>query len=80
MGFSLSMDNFKNMSVKIKTVAKQLPKYSRSTAEIIPFLDAWLVGQDERFIRKVKKIFEGAAVDKRYSIMDPIEVFTKTSF
>ena len=74
------MDNFKNMSVKIKTVAKQLPKYSRSTAEIIPFLDAWLVGQDERFIRKVKKIFEGAAVDKRYSIMDPIEVFTKTSF
>ncbi|MFV5686559.1 type III polyketide synthase [Flavobacterium sp. GB2R13] len=68
------------MSVKIKTVAKQLPKYSRTTEEIIPFLDAWLVGQDERFVRKVKKIFEGAAVDKRYSIMDPIEVFTKTSF
>lgn len=80
MGFSLPMDNFKNMSVKIKTVSKQLPKYSRNTDEIIPFLDAWLVGQDERFIRKVKKIFEGAAVDKRYSIMDPIEVFTKTSF
>ena len=68
------------MSVKIIAVAKQLPKYSRSTAEIIPFLDSWLAGQDDRFIRKVKKIFEGAAVDKRYSIMDPIEVFTKTSF
>lgn len=68
------------MSVKIHTVAKQLPKYSRTTAEIIPFLDTWLTGQDERFIRKVKKIFEGAAVDKRYSIMDPIEVFTNTSF
>ncbi|MBC5863030.1 type III polyketide synthase [Flavobacterium turcicum] len=68
------------MSVKIKTVAKQLPQYSRTTAEILPFLDAWLLGQDDRFIRKVKKIFEGAAVDKRYSIMDPIEVFTKTSF
>lgn len=68
------------MSVKICTVAKQLPNYSKATAEIIPFLDAWLDGQDERFIRKVKKIFEGAAVDKRYSIMDPIEVFTKTSF
>jgi hypothetical protein len=78
MGFSLSMDNFKNMSVKIKCVSKQLPKYSRTTDEIIPFLDAWLVGQDTRFIRKVKKIFEGAAVDKRYSIMDPIEVFTNT--
>lgn len=68
------------MSVKIKCVSKQLPKFSRSTDEIIPFLDAWLEGQDPRFIRKVKKIFEGAAVDKRYSIMDPIEVFTKTSF
>ncbi len=68
------------MSVKIRTVATQLPKYSRTTAEIIPFLDTWLSGQEERFIRKVKKIFEGAAVDKRYSIMDPIEVFTNTSF
>jgi predicted naringenin-chalcone synthase len=68
------------MSVKIKTVAKQLPKYSRLTAEILPFLDAWLIGQEPRFIRKVKKICEGAMVDKRYSIMDPIEVFTKTSF
>lgn len=80
MGLPLSMDNSKNMSVKIKAVSKQLPKYSRSTEEILPFLDAWLMGQDERFIRKVKKIFEGAAVDKRYSIMDPIEVFTMTSF
>lgn len=68
------------MSVKIITVAKQLPEFSRETSEIMPFLDSWLTGQDERFIRKVKKIFEGANVDKRYSIMDPIEVFTKTSF
>jgi len=68
------------MSVKIITVAKQLPQYSRTTAEIMPLLDGWLHGQDERFIRKVKKIFEGAAVDKRYSIMNPAEVFTATSF
>jgi predicted naringenin-chalcone synthase len=68
------------MSVKIISVGKELPKYSRTTAEILPFLDAWLFGQEERFIRKVKKIFEGAMVDKRYSIMDPVEVFTKTSF
>ena len=80
MGIPLPMDNIKNMSVKIKAVAKQLPKYSRTTEEILPFLDTWLVNQDDRFIRKVKKIFEGAAVDKRYSIMDPIEVFTRTSF
>ncbi|HEU4791773.1 MAG TPA: type III polyketide synthase [Flavobacterium sp.] len=68
------------MSVKIKCVAKQLPKFSRTTEEILPFLDVWLEGQEERFIRKVKKIFEGAGVDKRYSIMDPIAVFENTSF
>ncbi|NHM06864.1 type III polyketide synthase [Flavobacterium sp. CYK-4] len=68
------------MSVKITTVAKVLPQYSRSTDEIIPLVKQWLTGQDERFIRKVIKIFEGAAVDKRYSIMDPMEVFSATSF
>lgn len=68
------------MSVKIKAVSKAIPAYSRTTAEIIPFLDIWLDGQEERFVRKVKKIFENAAVDKRYSIMAPEHVFTKTSF
>jgi predicted naringenin-chalcone synthase len=80
MGFSLPVDNCKKMSVKIVTVAKQLPQYSRTTADILPLLDGWLNGQDERFIKKVKKIFEGAAVNTRYSIMDPVEVFTATSF
>ena len=68
------------MSVKICAVAKSLPQYTRSTEEIMPFLDVWLEGQDERFQRKVKKIFENAAVDKRYSIMSPEEVFENTSF
>jgi len=80
MGFSLPVDNRKNMSVKIITAVKQLPQYSRTTEEILPLLDVWLDGQEERFIRKVKKIFEGASVDKRYSIMEPSEVFTATSF
>lgn len=68
------------MSVKIVTVAKQLPKYSCSTAQVLPMLDTWLHGQEPRFIKKVKKIFEGADVHRRYSIMDPLEVFTATSF
>ncbi|SCY04996.1 Predicted naringenin-chalcone synthase [Nonlabens sp. Hel1_33_55] len=68
------------MSVKIKTVATVTPKYYKETAEILPFVENWLADQDERLRRKTIKIFEGAAVDKRYSIMDPIEVFTKTSF
>jgi alkylresorcinol/alkylpyrone synthase len=80
MGFSLPVDNYKKMNVKIVTVAKQLPQYSRATADILPMLDGWLQEQDDRFIKKVKKIFEGAAVDKRYSIMDPEEVFSATSF
>ena len=68
------------MSVKITAVAKQLPQYSRETKDIIPLLNVWLQGKEERFQRKVVKLFEGAGVDKRYSIMDPLEVFTKTSF
>ncbi len=68
------------MSVKITTVSKQLPPFSRETKKVIPFVETWLEGQEERFKRKVVKIFEGAAVDKRYSIMDPAEVFTATSF
>ncbi|HET7361561.1 MAG TPA: type III polyketide synthase [Salinimicrobium sp.] len=68
------------MSVKITTVAKQLPEYSRETSEILPMVENWLSGQEERFRRKVLKIFEGAMVDKRYSIMEPSEVFTATSF
>jgi alkylresorcinol/alkylpyrone synthase len=68
------------MSVKIKAVAKQLPPYHRNTADIIPLVETWLAGQDERIIRKVIKIFGNAGVDKRYSIMSPEEVFTSTSF
>lgn len=68
------------MSVKIITVTKELPRFFRATKEILPLLDFWLQGQEERFVKKAKKIFEGAGVDRRYSIMDPLEVFTKTSF
>jgi predicted naringenin-chalcone synthase len=68
------------MSVKITTVATQLPPYSRETNEIIPFVKQWMQNQDSRFQRKVIKLFEGAGVDKRYSIMDPVDVFTNPSF
>lgn len=68
------------MNVKIIAAAKALPEYSRTTPEIIPFLDQWLTGQDDRFVRKVKKIFENAGVDKRYAMMPPEAIFTETSF
>ena len=65
---------------RIVAVTKSLPQYSRNTKDILPFVEKWLYGQDERLQRKVLKIFEGAAVDKRYSIMSPEEVFEATSF
>ncbi|MBX2827343.1 MAG: type III polyketide synthase [Flavobacteriaceae bacterium] len=68
------------MSVTITTVAKELPKHTRSTAEILPFVEQWLHGQEDRFRRKVLKIFEGAGVSRRYSIMDAHEVFFNSSF
>lgn len=68
------------MSVKIVGVEKELPEYSRETKDILPLVENWLEDQEDRYRRKVLKIFEGAAVDKRYSIMEPEEVFTATSF
>ena len=68
------------MSVKITSVAKQLPKYTRETKDIIPYLNVWMSGQEERFQRKVIKLFENAGVDRRYSIMNAEDVFLNTSF
>ncbi|NKI32367.1 type III polyketide synthase [Croceivirga thetidis] len=61
-------------------VSKALPPYTRSTNEIIPYIQTWLENEDDRFRRKITKIFEGAGVDKRYGIMPIEEVFTTTSF
>lgn len=68
------------MSVRIAGVEKELPEFYRETKDILPLVEIWLGEQEDRFRRKVLKIFEGAGVDKRYSIMDPEEVFTSTSF
>lgn len=81
MGIPLSMDHNDEMTkTRIISVARQLPKYSRTTEEIIPYIRQWISGQEKRFQRKVIKIFENAGVDKRYSIMDADEVFEVTSF
>ncbi|RRO20126.1 type III polyketide synthase [Flavobacteriaceae bacterium 14752] len=66
--------------VKVKTVATQLPEYYQEVKETIPLVEEWLQSEDERYVRKAVKIFEGAQVDKRYAIMPPKDVFTKTSF
>jgi predicted naringenin-chalcone synthase len=68
------------MSVRITSVAKQLPKYTRLTKDIMPWIETWVSGQKKRFQRKILKIFENAGVEQRYSIMDADEVFSNTSF
>ncbi len=68
------------MGVKITAVAKQLPKYNKPIKEILPYVANWLDGQEDRFKRKVLKIFANAGVDHRYSIMDEVDVFADTSF
>ena len=79
LGVQIFMD-IRKSKVAIAGVAKAVPKYSRETQEILPLVTQWMAGQEERFQRKVKKIFSNAGVDKRYSIMAPDEVFTATSF
>ncbi len=66
--------------VRVKTVATQTPDFFQETHQTIPLVEKWLHDQDSRFVRKAIKIFEGAQVDKRYAIMPPEDVFTKTSF
>jgi predicted naringenin-chalcone synthase len=66
--------------VKIIAARKALPGYSRTTEEIIPYMNAWLRGEDSRYIRKAEKIFLGAGVDRRFGIMDLSEVFTQAGF
>ncbi|NQX76597.1 3-oxoacyl-[acyl-carrier-protein] synthase III C-terminal domain-containing protein [Gilvibacter sp.] len=68
------------MSVRITAVSKALPEFSRTTDEILPYVSKWLDGQEDRFKRKVLKIFEGAGVSRRYAIMDAPDVFNPTSF
>ena len=66
--------------VSVVGVSKELPAHCRTTEDIIPFVNLWLSNQEDRFRRKVIKIFEGAGVDKRYGIMNIDEVFNATSF
>lgn len=68
------------MQTKILATAKALPPYTRTTDEIMPAVEAWLGDQPKRFRDKVLRIFKYAQVDRRYSIMDLEDVFTKTSF
>jgi len=65
---------------RIIGTATAIPPYSKSTEEILLYLNQFLEGQPKRFQEKVKRIFKYAQVDRRYSIMSAEEVFTPMSF
>lgn len=67
-------------TIRLRSAAKSLPQNYRDTADILPFLEAWLADQPQRLRDKALRIFKYAGVDRRYSIMGPEEVFTATSF
>ncbi len=68
------------MLPKILATATEQPMYTKSTDEIMVDMERHLEGQDERFKRKVLRIFKYAQVDQRYSIMSAEEVFSHLSF
>jgi predicted naringenin-chalcone synthase len=65
---------------KVLSTAIQLPPYSKTTEGILEDMEGHLVGQDERFKRKILRIFKYAQVDKRYSIMPAEDVLGELSF
>ncbi len=65
---------------KIISTAIQLPTYTRSTDEILQFMEGHLAGHEERFRKKVLRIFKYAQVDRRYSIMPEDKVLAPLTF
>jgi len=67
-------------AARIIGTATALPEYSKSTGEILEYLDPFLANQSQRFRDKVKRIFKYAQVDRRYAIMPAEDVFRPMSF
>ncbi len=69
-----------NYRPKILSVAKALPPFTRLTEDILPYVAKWIAHLPQRQQDKILRIFKYAKVNRRYSIMDIEEVFTRTSF
>ncbi len=66
---------------KILQVSTVKPKYKYHTAEIIETADhLWLSHKDPKDRKMALKIFHGAEIDTRYSVVPLEEAFTKTTF
>lgn len=65
---------------KVLGTAIQTPPYTKTTADIIQDMEAHLAGQEERFRKKILRIFKYAQVDQRYSIIPAEDVLGQLSF
>ena len=65
---------------KILSTAIELPEYTKPTEEIVRDMENHLEDQDERFKKKVLRIFKYAQVDRRYSILSAEDVLANRSF
>lgn len=65
---------------KILATATALPEFTKPTEEILSDMERHLEGHDERFKKKVLRIFKYAQVDRRYSIMPADQVLADLSF
>lgn len=68
------------LAPKVLGTAIQIPPYTKTTDAIIEDMRGHLEGQEERFKRKVLRIFQYAQVDQRYSIIPAEEVLGDLSF
>ena len=69
-----------SLQAKVLSTAIQLPPYTKTTDDILKDMEGHLEGQDERFKRKVLRIFKYAQVDQRYSIIPAEDVLGQLSF
>ncbi|MEM1321438.1 MAG: type III polyketide synthase [Bacteroidota bacterium] len=65
---------------KILATAIELPEYTKPTSEILADMERHLADQDERFRKKIMRIFKYAQVDRRYSILPAEAVLATRSF
>jgi alkylresorcinol/alkylpyrone synthase len=70
----------KQQHPKILATATELPEFTKPTEEILADMEQHLEGHDERFKKKVLRIFKYAQVDRRYSIMPAEQVLANLSF
>ncbi|EKE02676.1 MAG: hypothetical protein ACD_20C00346G0003 [uncultured bacterium] len=68
------------MISKIISTSTATPEYRYNSGEIIEHIKKWVKNQPESYQKKVVKIFEGAQIDQKYSILPIEKIFSPMTF